>query len=1663
MTDATNIYNPTFVSDSGRYELIPPGAKEQFNQFYMSGGNDYSALSNWYGSFVLKEVGPGTRGLMYTIEPETGIANGIEDEYGNKLRFDTDRYGEIEAIHSVVVESNGVETDRGRSIVIDRDWRGNISTITDPRGYELRYEYDHSGRLTAFYNRRATDKLDSGEPAEPTRFEYDPGFGDGSENYLTKIIDPLGQTALSAQYDPESGRLIALTDAEGNPANLDYDVDSLTVTNESASGTTQATLDDFGNPIRQVDEAGQVTLTTYDDPARGRPASVTHIIGSPDTPAEIAAGTGDDLVTSFEYHAHRTLETDPRGNTTETVYRTDGYPEYELDTFGNKTKYSFIDGQLSSTTDADDNVSQFGYDEFGNIETVTQSNRDAGTSSSTSFDYDMFGDLVKTTDADGNVREIEYNDAGDQDGTSFTWTNPADPADTQTLTTSVDVGPDGAIDGNIDATGRSTQTLYDDLSRPVVQIDENGHRTTTVYDKRGLVIETRTEATDEDGDLVTRLSRTVYDDAGRAVWTTGNFTTDADPTEVTGTHTVYDDAGRVERTEQYIGVDIDIVGQATGLSSVPASAGTLVSFSSTTYDDDTNRVTQSIDSHGRRTQTLYGRFGDVVESRRETVDSDGTHRWLTTRTVFDSHGRAAISSSPFLMPIGTTLGTGTSPQTELTKTVYDDRGRTVATETYTGATVSLTPDAALDYSPQPVVTDFGDLESVSETLYDDAGRVWRTISGRVPTSSLNAASSGTDAFQTLPSEYPSHGGDPDPYASENLTSGRITDTLFDSRGRQHATLGHPVPAGQLGLSGGDYDGNLVRHRSETVYDSYGQTSIQRSGLAHIVAPNGNPVSIDDSNLIETHHQYDAFGNATRTEWHSESGPHSYTLTRYDDENRPVAEMQQTDALVEASWSASEESFVVSAVPDPNDTGYDVDDIVPTTLRHYDDDDRLASVQLPAVPDPDNADALTRPTYKYAYDEQGNQTFIRDPLGHETRFTFTDRGMQATRTLPLGLGEDGILGTADDPSLSDPNPDSPLPLTEGVLGVRAGIEGSFAEGFTYDDRGREKLHVSFEGVVREKVYDPHTGRLDEVRFYQDDSAYDDGAGSPDETWQYQYDARGRQTAAIQLDASGTPVRTEETLYDTRGRVIAKASPEGVIGYGYDNLGQKTHTAVYPAGTDLQANPGTTPERITTFGYNALGQLIRVTEDSTPAVTTDDPQTETDYRFGLQGRMDRQTTETPSNGNSVTTDYDYDPLGRLDVQTDTDGSQNKLAEYDYEVRADGKRTSLSEEVWFDADEDGVRDAGEVKTTSYDWSYDDVGRLTDEVLDHWDNQFDQTESFTYDLTGNRLALDRDLGNDSTIDESIEYRYDANDRLFAELSDTANDTTAIYQYDHTQQLDKAVYTTLLDEAAVNSLADGGDDSGEQRVSAQRFSYNLQGRMFSVVNEGYDASGDLDSHQRTTYEYDSKSFRVRMVNEADTSLSLPSPTFSLQSVTEFLADHHNHTGYTQTIRETKTRADESTQTIDYTFGHDEIAQRVHGTDENRSADRRNPRLRPRRPRQRPGPLRLGKYSRTHRSSLELRRLRPTPRRTRRRRSSRTQYGASDQPRLLRRTLRRPSPTAIPPSPLVRPGHRPLQPPRPLRRQHAGPPKPAQVRVCAWGSNQPRRSNGTVSVRSDSW
>ncbi len=1603
----TPYYRPSFVPDPGnKYSLTPPGADMAFSRLTENGSytlagdtREYSASDPSFGNaYLLTESGPSTKGLTYTINATTGTGSRVADKYGNELEYRED----------------GIFSNRGRNVTFTRDWRGRITSITDPAGGVLAYEYDVQGRLVSFYDRLATERLTDGIPGNefsPTRFEYDPDFSDSSgtpieglDNYLTKIIDPIGTTALETEYDPETGRLIALLDAEGNASTLDYNIaaEESTVTSQSTGNPSSSSFDGHGRLIRETNQSGQTSVFTYAGDAR-YPYQTIQVVGDSDGAAAWADRSGDDRVTTRQYHPEFdgavTEEVDADGNRTVTAYNTWGYdrgtPDAVYGPDGSVTNYHWFDltgdGGLNlvSTTDQDGNATSYSYDTRGNITSVTQSNANVGLlGAASSFVYDDFGDLVEVVDADGNIRQISYDENGRQTGTRFAhypgderpatqseyqdpgYSGPALPPLTRTLIeTSNTIDSAGNVlssqtlvsyqewddsldgqnnplfepwqeDGYVTLTqetrNASGTTEYDALGRAFRTTDENGRVSETLFDSRGLAVQTRTESPDEVGNGVWLVSNTVYDADGRAVYSTGSFPEGTPDADITGTHTIYDSAtGRVDQSQQLLGVNIDVTASANPAVYTAAlvAAGTVLSFSSSVYDDQ-DRVVETSNDHGLRSQTLYDENGRVIESRSEVVDTSGptpVKNWMVSRTLYDTDGKVLASTDRFFVPEGTPLGNdpvGGPVTTRITKTIYDDRDRTIATERYTGGSVSLTgtfDPAGTSYHPGFTLSD-GTLASVSETLYDAAGRVWRTISGRVPESTLSPTALAQS--QAL-AGFPTHGDGADPYAGQGLSSGILSDPMFDTRGRQFGSLGHPLPAAGVGLSGGDYDGNLVRPRTETLYSDYGQSKVQRSGLAHIISPADVFVSVQDNQSVDIVSHFDAFGNVVRTDHvtggtlssnsarntsHVRTGGivDSFMMTHFDIENRPIAEMQSLPGFVTASYDPAQRTFAIDSVS-TNNTPYTqshtVGEHVPTKLYNYDADDRLESVELPAVPDPDNSVTPTRPKYEYAYDEQGNQTLIVDPLGRETRFSFTDRGQQATRTLPLGFGDDGVQGTADDASAS-----------------------SFSESFTYDDRGRQVTHTSFEGIISETVYDGF-GRMWAMNYFA--SATDHAAGLISQRDEYSFDDHGRrdsftryttisgigfqpviQNNSIAGDTNFTESRTEVTVYDSRGRIEAEESAEGVLRYSYDEQGRMTSTAV----ADSLIAPAS---RVTSYGYDLLGRLVDVTEDATPADSNDDPQVDTDYAFDLQGRARTTLTGTLVTLPSLMTVYQYDSLGRLDVLTEgklTASSYELTASYDYDVRADGKRTAVDETFWIDADDDGVQDSGELETTTTTWSYDPMGRLTDEVIDHWDDAFDQTESYAYDLTGNRIALDRDLGNNSTIDESIDYRYDANDRLFAELSDSTDDTTTIYGYDHTQQTAKTVYTTLLSEAIIDALAGGGDDSAQQRVSAQSFTYNLQGRMNQAVVDAYDASGNLQTRTRSTYEYDLRSFRVGQYLE---NWNASTSQFELESDTEFLVSHRNHTGYAQTLRETITNADGSTKTTDYTFGNDEIAQRV--------------------------------------------------------------------------------------------------------------------------------------------
>jgi RHS repeat-associated protein len=225
---------------------------------------------------------------------------------------------------------------------------------------------------------------------------------------------------------------------------------------------------------------------------------------------------------------------------------------------------------------------------------------------------------------------------------------------------------------------------------------------------------------------------------------------------------------------------------------------------------------------------------------------------------------------------------------------------------------------------------------------------------------------------------------------------------------------------------------------------------------------------------------------------------------------------------------------------------------------------------------------------------------------------------------------------------------------------------------------------------------------------------------------------------------------------------------------------------------------------------------------------------------------------------------------------------VSQFDYTLDAQGRKLSAVEKFWMDINDDDVLD--EI-FNNVRWSYDNAGRLIYEEFDHYDDEYDQTSEWLYDLVGNRLQ--QTVNGKYTL-----YDYDANDRLLTEI---AGEKKTVYGYDHTQQTSKIV-----------------SENGEI-VSTTTYEYDVQGRM-SVVTI---ITGNRT--EITKYEYGTDGIRVSAEHEIYVDGELQSKTR-----TEYLNDPKSLTGYSQVLRQTEYDAEGNViKTISYVIGHQRISQTI--------------------------------------------------------------------------------------------------------------------------------------------
>ena len=315
-------------------------------------------------------------------------------------------------------------------------------------------------------------------------------------------------------------------------------------------------------------------------------------------------------------------------------------------------------GDLLSKTNALMKVTSFGYDSAGHRTDVTDA-----LGNPTTFGHDAYGRPNAVTNAFGQLRATAGSDSsgnlafvsqvgglqmnfghdlnGNTTNTSFTWVNPNNPNQSNTLSTITKLDAANREIQVTDPDNNSRRTIYDPAGRVVQNIDRMNNTNSYLYDAVGNLIQT----TFADGSV----THNVYDARNQVLYSDDRHLPGA---SANGTHNVYNPLGRVVRAERLANVQIE--------NGVIVSTGSLLSVSSTAYDA-ASRVQAVTNALGGVTRYEYDAAGrqtaavDALTNRTDSVyDADGQMRFTTnavggvTEYQYDAKGRRIKTIFPDL-------------------------------------------------------------------------------------------------------------------------------------------------------------------------------------------------------------------------------------------------------------------------------------------------------------------------------------------------------------------------------------------------------------------------------------------------------------------------------------------------------------------------------------------------------------------------------------------------------------------------------------------------------------------------------------------------------------------------------------------------------------------------------------------------------------------------------------------------------------------------------------------------------------------------------------------------------------------------------------------------------------------------------------------------------
>jgi RHS repeat-associated protein len=411
---------------NGLYRLFQPDSRKSEHYFTQPG--DYGTLILNGGTFSVQEIGGSSTHFL-----ADGQVDYVQDTNGNRITA-----GYTGGLLTSLTHSDG------QSIQISYNAAGRIDLVTDPYGRKTVFTYDPNNTLLLSvtnydgtgqtYTYQAADARPSANALASVRYT------DGVTDTFT--YETLGRLSTASQNGGANTSTISypgegevdLTNTTGDTSRLFFD----------ARGLLVKTVDPIGNPAyRSFDSSynlvtatgptglsssfsynGVGQVTQIVDPLGG----LTQFAYNGPFNAETSLTDANGNVTRYGYDAsgNRVSTTYANGSTSKVTYDSQGNPIGTVNPNGQAIAYTYDpQGQITSQTFANGTVETYGYDARGNL---VQTVDPTGT---TAYAYDANDRLVQVTYPANLYLKFTYDAAGrrtsstDQTGYTLNYTYDA--------------------------------------------------------------------------------------------------------------------------------------------------------------------------------------------------------------------------------------------------------------------------------------------------------------------------------------------------------------------------------------------------------------------------------------------------------------------------------------------------------------------------------------------------------------------------------------------------------------------------------------------------------------------------------------------------------------------------------------------------------------------------------------------------------------------------------------------------------------------------------------------------------------------------------------------------------------------------------------------------------------------------------------------------------------------------------------------------------------------------------------------------------------------------------------------------------------------------------------------------------------------------------------